>query len=302
MLHSIHLAGEHGVRDRVLALRSLDSFSSQSDEALATIAERAMYRHFEEGDEILTEGQPIEAVHIVLHGVIDVFRLGKHVTTVRRGRGVGFLSHFARDENGVRAVALEHTDTIEIPIDALEDAREEHFSLVRNGIRLEALALLNKRNRLPVEPDKAERARMGERPERDLTLTERVLRTREGVLFSRCNTDAIVELMRRGHTVTYQPGDRLWRAGDEPTFYIRIEYGIVDCTAPDGRSVEIGADFTLGVHDCFAAEPRGYTAVARTEVIGFVMEIESMLGVLETHYELAQDLQGLLARPLLEGN
>ncbi len=302
MLSSIRLGRDRGVRDRVLALKSLNSFADQDDLALGMMAERALYRHFEAGDTIATEGSPIASVHIVLAGQARVTRNGQQVAMVQRGRGIGFLSYLGRDENGVTAVAVEATDTLGVPVDALEDAREEHFSLVRNGIRLASDALVKRRGQLPVDPAEAEPARMGVRPERELTLVERVLRTREGVLFSRCNTDAVVELIRRGRNVTFEPGQIIWREGIEATFYLRVEYGIIDCTTADGRSVQVGEGFTVGVHDCFGKLNRGYTARANTEVIAFQMDIEAMLGVLETHYELAQDLEALLAQQLLTGN
>jgi len=48
---------------------------------------------------------------------------------------------------------------------------------------------------------------------------------------------------------------------------ITILYGRVRCTAPDGTSVDVGANFSLGVLDVSGSQPRSYEARALTDVI-----------------------------------
>jgi signal-transduction protein with cAMP-binding, CBS, and nucleotidyltransferase domain len=84
-------------------------------------------------------------VHIVLQGRVDVSRHGKHLVTVNRSGGVGYLSTQANDEHGVTAVAEEDTVVLEVPSEDMVHAYEENFSLLRNSIRALARNVLGKR-------------------------------------------------------------------------------------------------------------------------------------------------------------
>ncbi len=134
-----------GVRDRTLALRTLSSLQQLDDHALLALAESSRYRRFEAGDCIQREGNGVKHVHIVLEGRVDVSRHGKHLVTVNRSGGVGYLSTQAADPHGVTAVAEKETVVLEVPSEDLIHAYEDNFSLLRNSIRSLGRSILGKR-------------------------------------------------------------------------------------------------------------------------------------------------------------
>lgn len=87
----------------------------------------------------------MKQVQIVLQGRVDVSRRGKHLVTVTRSGGVGYLSTQANDEHGVTAVAEQDTVVLEVASQDLIHAYEENYSLLRNSIRALARNILSKR-------------------------------------------------------------------------------------------------------------------------------------------------------------
>jgi CRP-like cAMP-binding protein len=289
-----------GVRDRVLVLRSLASFAPLDDEAMTVLAEHAKTRRFRAGETVLSEDGPVPNVYIVIEGQITSHRLGKRIAVVGRSRGVGFLSVVAADQNGVHAVADTDTLTLEIPAEVLQNAFEENYSLVRNGLRLSAGELVRKRGNLPERPGRAEPIALGEYRERPQTLVERIIDLASRRMFDECNVDALIAVARRTEEIRVEPGEVFWRLGEPSSFWLRLDYGRVRCTADDGTAVDVGRGFVLGIMDSFAQVPRSYEARAETRIIAFRVELEPFLEVLESHYDLARQLMAVIARTLLE--
>ncbi|MBT8493847.1 MAG: cyclic nucleotide-binding domain-containing protein [Deltaproteobacteria bacterium] len=295
-------ARDLGLRDRILAMRSLDSFAPLEDESLALVAEHARLCSFRKGEVVTVEGQRPTALFVVLEGSIRVERLGQEVVVVQRARGVGFLSVLAQDDVGVTSVALEDTVCLEIPAAAFLRAMEEDFSLMRNTLRLSAGQLVRDRGSLPVGPERKLVAAAGEYRERELTMVERIIQLRQGPVFSQCNLDAVIELVRRSREVRFEPGDTIFEVGDPSTFSFGIDYGIVRCSSANGDSVDVGYGFAMGVMDSFAQQPRSYRAVAQTKVVGFRIDSAVFMSVLESYFELAIGLQIGISRQLLDGD
>lgn len=288
------------VRDRVLALRSLESMTQLEDEAVQLMAEHTRDRWFREGETVLREGEPIENVYLVLSGRIKVTRKGKHVAIVVRPRGVGLLSVFARDPGGVTAVALEDTHALETPVDAVMEAIDGSFSFIRNSLRLASGAVLKQRANLPADPSKPPKVELGTWTDRPRTLVERIMSMAGVGIFADSNLDAVIDIARRLQEVRVEPGHVFWEAGDPADATLRIQYGRLRCTAPDGQHVDVGSGYVLGGLDAFAGSKRAFSVRAETKVIGFLSSSEAMLNVLETHRDLALDLQAVFSRELLE--
>jgi CRP-like cAMP-binding protein len=289
-----------GVRDRVLLLRSLESFAALDDEAITLLAEHARPRAFGAGEVVLVEGRPVESVHVVIDGQISSRRKGKLLAQVRRARGVGFLSLLARDENGVDAVADQPTRTFEVPAAVVHDAIEENFSFLRNLLRLSGRGLLDRRGGLPANPAAPPAAEVGEYPTRPLTLVERVLDMRSGGIFATGSLEPVVEVARRQEQVEFGPGELLWRAGEPASWSLRVLAGRIECSTPDGRRVVVGKGYVLGNLDALAEHPRSFEARAETRVAGYRSDLESLLSVIESHPELGRELLAVLSRMLLE--
>ena len=289
----------HSVRDRVLLLRSMAALAPLDHSVLVLLAEHARLRTFEPGELLAEEGKPIELAHLVVEGNVYVTRRGKRVARVTRGYGVGFVALLAGDEGGVRAEAEDRVQTLEVPSDALLNAFEENFALIRNGLRLQATALLERRSNLPADPRNPPPVDIGTYRERGLTLVERIIANRQSPIFGRANIDAVGELTRSNVEVRYEPGTVIWRIGDPATFFLRTDYGRIRCTNSDGEHVDIGTSFVLGALNCFSTRPHAFEARAETLVVAQRTSFETFLAVLEAHPDLAMSLLGVLARSQL---
>lgn len=291
--------GSESLRDRMLLLRSTESLRALDDDSLLLVAEHARTRRFRPGQALLTEGRPVETVYVVTAGRVAVSRRGKPLAVVPRGRGVGFTSLLARDPTGVQAIAEEDTRAVEIPAEVMMDAYEHDFAFVRNVMRLQAAGLRERRDSLPAAP--------GQEPESELvpwrdvepTLVERLLEMSRLPLFVNASLDAAIEILRRGVEVRHRPGHILWRPGDPSTFSFRVNYGRIRCTNTAGRTVTVAAPYMIGVMDCLAGEPRGYEARCETPIIGYRNNLETLLAVLEAHFDLAMEFLATLARAQL---
>lgn len=287
-----------GVRDRVLQLRAMPGFASLDEDALVLIAEDARVRFFDVGEHLLRGARTVDRVHLVTSGRVRVERDGEPLGEVSEGE-VGFLSVLAGDARGVDAVAVEPTTTLELPAESVARNLQESFAITRNTMRQLARQLLDRRGHLPIEPGTTGDVDVGMWRTRALTMVEQLLLFRATPFGRLANLDAAAEMVRAMVEVRLHPGDVLWDLGEPSTFWIRIEYGRVRCTAADGRSVDVGAGFVLGILDGWGDLPRSYRAVAETELIVQRMDLAAQLAVLETHTQVAAQTTKFLARSLL---
>jgi len=288
-----------GVRDHLLLLRSLPAFAPIEDGALLLLAEHARVRRVRAGYRLLHPQEPIRHVYLVLEGSVRWSRKGEPHQVAERHQAVGWIALMAREE-GVEAVAETSTLVLELPADILEHSLEDHFAITRNLLRLGASYLVDLRSGLPAAAGQAPPAQPGVKRAAKRTLVERVMGMRSAPIFKRASVEAVIALARSWQEVRIAPGDDLWGAGDDATFWVLVEYGRIRCSAGD-RHVDVGAGFVLGILDAIGQLPRSYGARAETEVIGSRIDLEGFLGVLETHFDLAREFVAYLARTALDG-
>jgi CRP-like cAMP-binding protein len=70
-------------------------------------------------------------------------------------------------------------------------------------------------------------------------------------------------------------------------------------TAPDGKHVDIGRNFSIGVLDVWGPRRRVYSARAETDVIAYRIAFESFLTLLESHVEVGLEVLRGFAQVLL---
>lgn len=288
-----------GLRDRVLLLRSVENFVGLDEDAITRLAEHARHRAYRKGDVITEEGAEQESIHIVVAGEVSLVQKNS-VQTMSPGGGFGVLAAMAGAKSR-RAVAAADTRTLEVPVPAFRVAMEENFSLLRNAMRLMARTILPKRGRLPADPAQPPSVDPGVRYERPKTLAERLVELREGP-FESMNLDALIDMARRMIECRYPAGHDFWAAGDPSTYWFHVDYGRVHCTAADGSAMDVGSNFTLGVMDVFASQPRSYAARAETDIIGYRIAYEDFAIILEMHPQVGLELLRSLSRALLESD
>lgn len=288
------------VRDQVLLLRSLPGFAPLDDEALALFGEHSRVRPVRAGERLLTLGEPIHHVYIVLAGCVRWQRKDRPENVAGRHQVVGWITAMAREPNGLDAVVTEDGMVLELPTEILERALEHHFSIVRNLLRLGASTLVRRRGLLPVRPERASPAELGPPGMEKKTLVERVIGMRAAPIFQRCSVEALIALTRAAQEVRYSAGDVLWARGETTAFWVIVEWGRIVCTTESGESVTVGSGFVLGIMDVIALFPRSYQARAETDVIAYRIELSAYLGILEAHHDLARDSLALFAENALE--
>jgi CRP-like cAMP-binding protein len=285
-----------GLRDRVLSLRAQAMFDGLDDDGLLLLAEHGRSGNYADGEVVSVEDEPARSVFLVVEGAIIVSRHGVVLTTRKAGDAYGGLPLLAREPSTL-AVASGFTRTLEVPAAAFEASLIENFSLLRNTLRAFGAGVLATRDNLPAEASASRAIDEGTYYAEPRSLVEILIQLREGP-FARMNLDALVDMARYMVEVRYPAGQLLWPAGETSTHALHIDAGRVCCTAPDGRHVEVGRGFTIGVLDVWT-RTRVYEARAETPVIAFRIGFESFLALLEAHPEVGLELLRGFARELL---
>lgn len=276
----------HGVRDRLLALRAMPNYAGLADESLLFIAEHARERRFRAGEPLFAERSPLTNLHFLVHGRVTTTRRGVLHQELEAPGAIGILAVLAGEVDGWGATAEADTLTLEIPVEAFLDNLEDDFALVRNALRILSGKILDLSGNLPVHPSRAAAVVVGEPPDHEPTLGERVILMRAGAQatrFATTNMDAFVEIERRMRLVRVEPGASIFERGDPSSFSFRIHHGCVRCTAANGDHVDVGRDMSLGVLDGLAARPRSYAARAVSAVLGYRTDVEASLNVFEMY-------------------
>jgi CRP-like cAMP-binding protein len=288
-----------GLRHRLLLLRAMNNFGELDDATMVLLAEHARERRFRADDIILREGEPIERVHLLVSGKIEVSRHGKVAALLDGSGTVGMLPLLARCPEGARAVALAASHTLELPTEVVLDLYEESFFFLRTAIRFSAMGLLERRGSLPVPPDYQPPADPGTYRETEPTLVERILSMRSNPLFADRNLDAVVDMARIGKPFRAAAGSTLWTIGEPADWHLAMSYGRIRCTNAAGESVTVAGGYALGIMDSLSRSSRCYTAVCDSEIQAVRVEVSDLLSVFETHHDLAMDLLAMISRQLL---
>ena len=288
-----------GLRDRLLLVRSINDANELSEHAMVLLAEHARERHFAAGEVVQAEGEPIEHVHFVIRGQVEVTRKGAPLVIADDGGTVGMVSLLARDRWGVKAVARAPSHTLEIPAEVILDVYEESRSFLRAAIRYSTMGLLARRGNLPVPPGYQTPDDLGVYKKNPPTVVERIIELRQNPMFADRNLDAVVDIARAGEYFTAGPQTTLWEIGAAPSFYVAMAYGRIRCTTAGGETARVAGNYTLGLMDSLSRTPRTYTAITETEIQAVRVDVNAMLVVFETHHDLAMDLLANVSRQLL---
>ncbi|MFK7988533.1 MAG: hypothetical protein AB8I08_21115 [Sandaracinaceae bacterium] len=284
------------VHDKVLLIRADPQFAALDHEARTLLAQFGRFQHFEPGDTIFHAGRACEDVHTLFRGEVEIRRHGAPPRKVVAPAGLGWPSlvcSLPTDE----IVALTPADSLSYNAAILLDLFELNFSLVRNGLRLVSGFILDDLDGLPTTPG-IEAPALGAYPTRDATFVETMLEIRDQTLFEKANFEAVAEIARAVEEVRFEKGATLWEPGDSGTYGLRLRYGNVRCTAPDGRHVTVGRGFNIGVLDSMAHRARAYAAVCETDVVAQRTDMDSFFSILEDHFDLAMSGLALLTQRL----
>jgi CRP-like cAMP-binding protein len=293
-----------GVRDRLLALRTMPNYAGLPDASLLFLAERGRDRRFRAGEVLFAAEEPLTRMHFLINGRVRTERRGSPHQVIEAPGAVGVLGVLARESDGWSATAETDTLTVEVPADAFLENLEEDFPLLRNSLRVMATRVLRISGNLPFRPGKAPAFELGEPPVREMTLSERVIDFRGGIRatpYASSNMEALIEMARIMRIEHLTAGDVIFERGAPSTHSFRIHHGVVRCINDGSEHVDVGPGTSVGTLDCFASRPHSFTARAETAVVGYRMELEDSLAVFEMHPGMGMAVLCQFAQRLIAG-
>jgi CRP-like cAMP-binding protein len=290
-----------GVVERVLYLKRFPALAGLPTADLTAIAELQVERSFRAGELVLRSGEA-RGVYFVLEGAVGCRRRGRFVGRVGPGDGFGGLVLFARDREGIDAVAEADSRVLELDGEAMLDIFEDRFRVLHHVMRGTCRQLLDLVIRSKTQPFQnlppVERVR---NPQRDLDLVERIFFLRSIAPFRKSSINALAELSRTTTPVRFKEGTVLWKAGDPgSTAFVLIDGTVEGRVKGSGVSFRTGPGTPLGAAEMMAELPRFYDLAAVTPVAALQGSSEGLLDVFEDNCEMALDYLALWARAVLD--
>jgi CRP/FNR family cyclic AMP-dependent transcriptional regulator len=287
--------------ERILSLHKLPVLGTLPSAELGQIAEIARERSFPKGAVLFREGEPVQAVQVVVEGAVNIQRKGHLVGHAGPGSAVGGIGVLARDEEGIHAVAEADTLTLEIGADALFELMEDQFSVFHHVLREVCLQMIGVVSRFPAAlealPPVAASTPGGIS---DLDLVGRIMFLRESEFFARAPINALAELSRGMAEVRFEPGQTIWTVGEASGWVLVMLDGSLSCTTANGYRFRLGPGTPPGALEATADAPRWYTGVAETPILALHGRMEWVLDLFEDNFEMGADYLAVLARRLLE--
>jgi CRP-like cAMP-binding protein len=287
--------------ERILSLHKIPVLGTLPSPDLALVAEVARERFFPKGARLFREGEPVQAMQIVIEGAVHIGRKGRMVGHAGPGSAVGGIGVLARDEEGIEAVAEADTLTLEIGADALFELLEDQFSLFHHVLREVCLQMIAVVSRFPAAisqlPPVGRPVRHGLR---DLDLVGRIMFLRESEIFARASINALAELSRGMAEVRFDAGQTIWTVGEPSGWVLILLEGYLSCTTAAGYQFRLGPGSPPGGLEATAEAPRWYTGIAETPILALHGRMEWVLDLFEDNFDMGMDYLAVLARRLLE--
>ena len=128
----------------VSELKSVSLLAGLSDEALQTLAEHSQVRHFEAMQTIFREGDDGNSLHVVRKGLIKIVRANAPettLTTLKDGAVFGELAVLDPAPRSASAIAIDRSETIELPSEALDQVFDSDPNAARHMLGAMARSL-----------------------------------------------------------------------------------------------------------------------------------------------------------------
>jgi CRP-like cAMP-binding protein len=281
--------------ERSLHLQQVPLFNGLSDDRLAIFAEEARVRRVEPGEELLREGMPVSAMHVIVEGEVTLSRGGATLHVAKRSGSVGVFDSLT-GHAVVTARAAGPAVTLEIGIEALRAILEDDFDVVVHAFEAVGQVVIDRRRALGPDagyPEPRGTLHLAAAP--PLALVQRTLLLRSTLPFGRGSVEALADLARHAREVTFAEGERLWDAGAAADHLLVLVQGCVRASAPGGQTFRFGPGDTVGFIDCLGAAPRWYSAAALSPTLGLRVELQELYDVLEDDFELTLECLGAFA-------
>lgn len=285
--------------ERMLVLKKLPSIGALPSADLAVIADVARERFVPKGGLLLSEGEPVPAVHLVVSGAVEIRRGGVVIGTVPSGYGLGALGIFSGDPFDVDAVAVEDTQTLEIDADRIFEVFEDRFPLMHHILRDVSRQLIDQIVELRLDPARMFPRTPDTEAAGDLDLVDRIFFLRRLPVFAKASINTLFEVSRGMTEIRFPAGTTLWKEGEPAPGVFLVTGGALRCRSAAGLDFQAGAGFPLGAAEAVGEVPRWYDAVAETTVTGLQGPVETLIDMFEDNFEIARHYLAGITRGLI---
>lgn len=126
--------GKLATIEKVIFLKSVDIFSHATIEELGRIAALTEEVHFQPGETIFRQGEPTDAIYLVLKGRVAVESNGRVVREVTDRRAFGTVAALDRNPAVHTLKALDAVHTLKLSAQDFDDILSVDFECVRSVI------------------------------------------------------------------------------------------------------------------------------------------------------------------------
>jgi len=117
--------------EKVIFLKSVDIFKHATIEELGGVAALTEEVHFEPGETIFREGEPVDAIYLVLKGRVAVEGNGQVVREVREKQAFGTVAALDRNPAIHTVKAIDAVYALKLNAQDFDDILSLDFELVR---------------------------------------------------------------------------------------------------------------------------------------------------------------------------
>jgi len=121
--------------EKVIFLKSVDIFSRATIEELGRVAALTEEVHFEPGETIFREGEPVDAIYLILTGRVAVEGNGQVVREVGEKQALGTVAALDRNPAIQTVKAIDAVYALKLNAQDLQDLLSLDFELVQAVIR-----------------------------------------------------------------------------------------------------------------------------------------------------------------------
>jgi CRP-like cAMP-binding protein len=124
------------ILEKVVVLKSVELFAATPESDLVEVAHIAKEMEFRRGEEVIREGEPGDAMFIVVNGSVRIHREGKDLAVVGPRQVFGEMAALDPEPRAASATALEDTLLLSISGQHLYDLMAEHLEVAKGVIRV----------------------------------------------------------------------------------------------------------------------------------------------------------------------
>ncbi len=140
------------VVEKVIFLQKVDIFGKIGTEQLAYLAAIAREITTPKGGKIYGEGDPSDALYLVLEGSVRLQRDNREIASAAAGEAFGTWALFDEDPRVVTAVAAEDTRLLRIDRDEFVELLADHVQITQGILRTVAGRLRGLVERVGIDP------------------------------------------------------------------------------------------------------------------------------------------------------